>query len=189
MTRTRPLPRTFEPRDAALVAVLGAAHAGPVSPEQVIHSARDLGDGAWDPTADTIVQAFRRALKEDLIRTPARHSESEETFEVTDAGIARLQDLLQRPTPDCGALGRTCIAMKLAFAMCLGAAERRLVLEEIQTHYQGEIRKRRNSCASCPRLRQATSLWQDHVIRRIEWELSCLQDLWPVQDDNENVTH
>lgn len=137
------------PGDVALLLVLGTAARAPATLADLVAAARDVAPRDWQPTADTIAAAARRALA--LGYADEQQGGADVALATTPAGCDHMIRLLRKPLPT-GPDGfvRTCMSAKAGFLDHLPAPERGEHAAELVVLYRETI------AAAC-RLRTAVA--------------------------------
>lgn len=168
----------MEPSDLVLLVVLGTAGRAPTSLKEVAATARLLAPQDWQPTADTICGAVRRALADDLVTMSGTGAAT--TLKTTPLGRLCLVDLLRKPIPrSTGGFIRTCMSVKLSFLDVLPQPERGAHADELAHLYRDAIAVLRR-LERLPRPFAGPALDEmRHEIVRMESELTWLDGMTP----------
>jgi hypothetical protein len=149
------------------LAVLGIAHQGPITINQITAVAKSLVPELWSPTSGVIDAAVQRNCQTGHLSKEKKEAKFP-LLKLTETGHAQIQSLL---LCDPGVLVSPATQAVEAIQFCLLDAASRPTAELVLTRLQNRQKKRladlRNRCRNCPHDGKYTSLWMGMEQRRL----------------------
>jgi hypothetical protein len=148
--------------------VLGLTAQGTLRPDNIITIAKVLVPDLWQPTADVVIAAINRNLNAGYLLHTMPDDERG-ILELTEAGAARLQNLLLCDPGNLNSLGTQ--AMEALQFCLLDAAEpviAKRALARLQVLVQRRLAELRQRCTRCPHGGRYANLWMEMEQRRLQ---------------------
>jgi DNA-binding PadR family transcriptional regulator len=141
----------WSPSDVLDLAVLGVVSEQPASAAELVAAVRRVGGGArFEPTADVVNGRIAALARAGLLAPTADELAGQRCWRASEAGRARLRDLLMLPSGSPGeALAAVCARLKICFVDRLDPDARGAMLDDLLGAHRRELAQARAALERC----------------------------------------